>query len=520
MIIINSAAYVNTEFVNEIGLVPPCFLPLGNKKLLYHQVVSLRKFFNEEDIYVSLPRSYKLSVYEKELIETLNIQPVFIPENLSLGMALLYLLNTIIFDDTVVRLLHGDTLLFDFPCDNDVIALSLSDENYKWEKEDSLFGQKNIWCGYFSFSSVKHFVQSLALTEGDFVKAVRAYREKYNSSFFKTTQWLDFGHINTYFKSRAAMTTQRAFNSLKIENGIVWKSGFPCIKIQAESEWFQNIPFIMRKYTPQLLGFGLNEKGEPYYKLEYLPYLPLNELFVNGRNPIEFWNKILRQVFNFMNEARKSLPKGNSSLLKKIEVDALNLYKNKTYDRLHAYSESIELELDSLTKYDGVELPSINSIVHDCINQSIKQQMFPAILHGDLCFSNILFESRADTIKVIDPRGLNFSQELTVYGDQKYDLAKICHSLIGLYDFIISDQFSIINSEKLGYKIIFSNDKRIDNIQEAFLESSFLPKYRTVEIIPLTILLFISMIPLHFDKPERQRAMLINSLRLYKEYVF
>lgn len=519
MIIINSAAYVNSEFVNEIGLVPPCFLPLGNKKLLYHQVNALRDCFNKEDIYVSLPRNYELSIYEQELIEKLDIQLIFVPENLSLGMALLYLLNTIIFDDTVVRLLHGDTLLLDLPRDDDVIALSLSDENYKWEREYDFLGEKSIWCGYFSFSSVRHFVQSLALTEGDFVKAVRTYKEKHSLNFSKTTQWLDFGHVNTYFKSRAAITTQRAFNSLKIENGIVWKSGSPSIKIQAESEWFQTIPFRMRRYTPQLLGVGFTKENAPYYELEYLPYLPLNELFVNGRNPIEFWNKVFRQVFNFMSVARNSFPEDDSNLLKAIKIDALNLYKNKTYDRLYAYVQDVNLDLDSPTKYDGTKLPSINNIVSDCIEKSTKQQVFSAVLHGDLCFSNILFESRADTIKVIDPRGLNFLQELTIYGDQKYDLAKLCHSLIGLYDFIISDQFSILESEQSGYKIIFNNDQRIDSIQKVFLESSFLPEYETVEIIPLTILLFISMIPLHFDKPRRQSAMLINSLRLYKEYI-
>ena len=32
MILINSAAYVNAEFRNEFGAIPPVFLPIGNKK--------------------------------------------------------------------------------------------------------------------------------------------------------------------------------------------------------------------------------------------------------------------------------------------------------------------------------------------------------------------------------------------------------------------------------------------------------------------------------------------------------
>lgn len=30
MILINSSAYVNYEFINEFGAIPPCFLPIGN----------------------------------------------------------------------------------------------------------------------------------------------------------------------------------------------------------------------------------------------------------------------------------------------------------------------------------------------------------------------------------------------------------------------------------------------------------------------------------------------------------
>jgi len=519
MIIINSAAYVNSEFVNEIGLIPPCFLPLGNKKLLYQQVKALRSFFKGESIYVSLPRSYVTSVDENKLIESLNIQIIFIPETLSLGMALLYLLNTIIFDDETVRLLHGDTLLLDFPSENNVVALSTSDENYKWERQDSVSGVRNIWCGYFSFSSVHYFIQSLALTEGDFVKAVRLYDENCKLAFSKVDIWLDFGHINTYFKSRAMITTQRVFNSLKIENGIVWKSGLPIVKIQAEIEWFKKIPSKMKRYTPHLLDTGLTKQNIPYYELEYLPCLPLNELFVNGRNPIGFWNKVLKEISNFMSEARGFYPENDKELLRKVNTDAVNLYEKKTNARLNDYNKTLKLKLDAPMKYDGIETPSINNIVTDCIEKSIKQKVFPAVLHGDLCLSNILFDSRSDTIKVIDPRGINFLEELTIYGDQKYDLAKLCHSFVGLYDFIISDQFSVYFSAELGYQIAFNNDQRIQNLQKAFLEKEFLPGYATAEIIPLTILLFISMVPLHSDKPERQRAMVINSVRLYKEYV-
>ena len=39
------------------------------------------------------------------------------------------------------------------------------------------------------------------------------------------------------------------------------------------------------------------------------------------------------------------------------------------------------------------------------------------------------------------------------------------------------------------------------------------------DIMPLTVLPFLSMLPLHADRPDRQEAMLINASRLYSEYV-
>ena len=74
----------------------PGFLPIGNKKLLTHQISSLREQFSEDiKIVVSLPSTYALSIEESLLLDELNIEPIFVQDGISLGMALLYVLNTI-----------------------------------------------------------------------------------------------------------------------------------------------------------------------------------------------------------------------------------------------------------------------------------------------------------------------------------------------------------------------------------------------------------------------------------------
>jgi hypothetical protein len=143
-------------------------------------------------------------------------------------------------------------------------------------------------------------------------------------------------------------------------------------------------------------------------------------------------------------------------------------------------------------------------------------------MHGDFCLSNILFDSRIDRIKVIDPRGLNAFGEYSSFGDLAYDLAKLTHSILGLYDFIIAGAFDLnfnLDSEKAQFNILIFCDDRIKSIQKRFKDSVLVDKLRPLDVMPLTILLFLSMLPLHADNPKRQLAFLANALYLYENYI-
>jgi len=523
MIIINSAAYVIPEFRTEFGKIPPCLLPIGNKKLIEYQVPMLRKTCSER-IYVSLPEGYELTIDEVQIFSSLDIEPTYVPTQFSLAEALLYVLNTLPTQssaDEPLRLLHGDTLLDDAPWGLDIVAVATSDDDYNWEAETVGLNTPLVWCGYFSFSSPRHFIRSLALSQGDFVKAVRLYSDLKKIELTAIAGWHDLGHVNTYFSSRSKITTQRVFNDLRIENGTVWKSGSPKNKIQAESEWFKKLPVKLRRYTPQLIDSGFcADNNIPYYVLEYLACSPLNEVFVHGRNPDFFWRRIFKLMSGFLIEARSCAAEAiTAEDHAEIIKDSLELYSEKTFARLQEYSNAADLDLNSPVTYGRVTLASIATIADDCIRRTLDLPSIPTILHGDFCFSNILFDSRSVSIKVIDPRGLNQQQKFTLFGDQKYDLAKACHSVVGLYDFIIAGRFQIDHLDGEGSIIRFREDDRLATIQESFLNFEFIPGISGRDILPLTVLLFLSMLPLHSDRPDRQEAMLLNALRLYSEYV-
>lgn len=85
--------------------------------------------------------------------------------------------------------------------------------------------------------------------------------------------------------------------------------------------------------------------------------------------------------------------------------------------------------------------------------------------------------------------------------------------------YIIAGYYKIEESANGSIQIVFDIDDRVLSIHNNFIHSFKLNNLTVREIMPLVILLFLSMLPLHADRPDRQKAMLINALKLYKEYI-
>lgn len=163
MLLINSAAYVSAEFQAEVGVIPPCMLPIGNKKIIEIQVGWIRELFDKEKIILSLPKSYQLDINETNVLSELDVQARYVPDEFTLAEAILYVLNTEVCAlDEEIRLLHGDTLIADIPNDQDVVTIARLPRAYHWQKERLETGEEVIWNGFFSFSDRLNFIKSLA----------------------------------------------------------------------------------------------------------------------------------------------------------------------------------------------------------------------------------------------------------------------------------------------------------------------------------------------------------------------
>lgn len=513
MILINSGAYIIPEFQAEIGRIPPCLLPIGNKKLIEHQVVSLRNFFNEK-IVVTIPISYSLSSDITQLFDELDVVCIQTQDDFSLSESILFALNVIsVSNSEPIRLLHGDTLLLDFQTiKSNCIGVAKSEENYNREKAYTHENITMVWCGFFSFSSKQLLTKSLAIARGDFVAAIKIYDKEISLAYCIFDVWYDLGHVNTYFKSRSKITTERSFNSLDVCDNVLTKRG-ESKKIKAECLWFSTIPNALKIFVPQLIDYQVEIEGCCYYSLEYLPILPLNELFVHGKKEQYEWIFILRKIKDFM------LICGNfdtdTTQKNIIKSDFQSLVYQKTKSRIELYRKCADIDLGRSFLINGKRVPCIDDIVENCSRMVLSLPSSPGVLHGDLCFSNILFDGRSEQLKVIDPRGVNDRGDFTILGDQKYDLAKLTHSVVGLYDYIIAGRYYYHENSPYDLVLEFNLEDSTIALQQDFLTSPFLEELTPQQILPLVVLLFLSMLPLHSDRVDRQKAMLANALRLY-----
>ncbi|UKA06987.1 capsular biosynthesis protein [Photobacterium damselae subsp. damselae] len=523
MFLIMSAQYIGKELQSEFGKLPPSFLPLGNRRLFQHQ---LKLNSGDRDIYLSIPESYEISEFDLFWLNKNGVKIIYTPDDLQLGESLIAAINLSENKlDKSLSLLFGDTLFNEAPCDEDVISISNSKDEYDWTIAKNILSYneaEKLYCqgrsdgavnGFFNFSNPRQLLFALTKSKGDFFNGLRIYQESTKLNTYLANDWMDFGHVNTYYRSKSKFTTQRAFNNLIITKDYIEKSSDKTAKIKSEAKWFCEIPYNLKKYIPQYLGENINGNNFSY-RLEYLYNTSLSELYVFSDVSENSWKNIINLCVNFLKECRLEVCKQ-----KELNVNDLSsLFFEKTNSRLKEFCEYRGIRWDETWNYKG-ELVSILDVLE------MSEKYLPSIdwpmsvMHGDFCFSNILYDTRSQKIKVIDPRGIDANGASTIYGDVRYDIAKLSHSIIGLYDLILAGHYDVsIENNKIELNIYEQSKNK--TVQEYFIH--LVKKEFGISLEQLKamqIQLFLSMLPLHSDDKNRQNALFANAFRLYFEII-
>jgi hypothetical protein len=522
MLLITSGAYVESELASEFGRIPPAFLPVGNRRLYTYQVCQFGRLHDQ--VFLTLPGDFLLDEADALYLREKGVTLFRTTPGATLGTAVHEFLSGARVTGPL-DILYGDTLITDpLREGSDWLAVGHTDEYYNWHHEAPAWGQPGgTWTGLFSFSDAALLRHKLAAA-GDFIAAVGAYdRHIGGLAHWQVSRWLDFGHVHTYFDSKRIMTTQRHFNQLRVADGVVTKSGDDADKIMAEASWFEQAPAQIKPFlAPYIGGNGGNGDLAPSgYQLEYLHLAALNELYVFGRLPERVWRRIFHACDAYLRTASSLAPAehdpADHDSAPLLSDWARQTYLDKTLQRLATYASQADVDLDAPWTLNDRPAPSLRTIAHEAAEALLAAPPVPSFLHGDFCFSNILFDFRAGRVKTIDPRGTDALGRPSRFGDLRYDLAKLAHSVLGLYDFIVAGFYLLqVDGQNLAFRVL---SERCLPVQRLFVHTAFAGREPAQwQCYPAMALLFLSMLPLHADDPRRQQALMANGIRLYMEW--
>ena len=243
---------------------------------------------------------------------------------------------------------------------------------------------------------------------------------------------------------------------------------------------------------------------------------PLNELFVHGRHELAYWNRILVMYEEWFTHAlefgRLGTPKDDLNRIRQ------ELVQHKTHTRLRAFGEKTGFDLNAKVTVNGKQLCSVSDLAEIAIDTAMVLDPIPALVHGDICFSNALYDSRNNRLRFLDPRGIS-SETNSAIGDLRYDIAKLAHSIAGHYDLLIAGNFSAVNEADYSFSFQVHTNNTQDTLAKQFYEGNLFYASQLKEAAKVsladTVLLFLSMLPLHSDRPDRQLAFILNAYRLW-----
>ena len=303
--------------------------------------------------------------------------------------------------------------------------------------------------------------------------------------------------------------TARHFNSISIgRSGYFVKRSVQKEKMQAEHAYLTNLPAAVRPFFPQC-GDYLEEDSHAAYEIEKIPFLDVSKLLVNG------YFSVSQNSLDLMNQVRlyleaKPKEKVNPEDVKKNLND---LFIEKTKKRLNQlFASSHYSLLDAISKQQcHCSIKEVGERYIRHLTQMISHQKSDLIefAHGDLFFGNMLYEPMTQRLKLIDPRGGALMPLI-------YDIAKLSHSALGLYDLMVYGLLKIELKDDIRYALVLSQAQELglSSLQQSFLELVEELHLNLSEVRLYEGALFLSMLPLHADSPKRQACQLLRAIEL------
>ena len=523
--LILSAGKIDDELEKIFGKIPSGLIPINGKPVIFRII---DKLLGEGIKKISITVGYKKDILEKIVSEQYKNQCKleFITTEFDKppGNSIKTAMKSC--SEKKLLIILGDTLI-----DNNLTQLSDNGKNYVITSQK--FGETKNWCvitkkdniideifdkkelprdkkyhalvGCYFFNDVdllknvlNKFMDSEKLEISLIIKKIKEQNKFQTESAEK---WYDVGHLENYFSTKQFVLKTRYFNSLQFDDlgKNVIKTSKNKEKLIDEISWYKEIPEEISKLVPNIIDSTIED--EPFIKLEYIKDPTLSELWLYSDFPSDSWKEIIQDLFSIIQKFRK--------YHKNVTKEEYNsIYFQKTIDRIDQLTRDNKI-FKEIFEQDFI---SVNGkklknwiLIKDEIKKKINTMYNDndnCLIHGDLYFSNILYDSEKKIFKLIDPRGRWGNG---IAGDIKYDIAKIRHSVVGCFDTITNGLYSIKYNEKNEINFIVFESKNYQIICDE-LDKNIKGSWDLDEIKMIEGLLFISMLPLHKDNFERQLA--------------
>jgi hypothetical protein len=494
--VILSGKYADLEITQQYGLIPPSFLPLSGQRLFISQVAFLRKFCTK--VFLTIPLSYELTSHDKENLEAMKVTILRMSPDISINEALIEILTLVRSQNEAICVLYGDTLI-DEKIPINSVTIFRKPEAYSWGRNNGICDYElsqdqyveMMMAGLFFLSDSRLLESAIHRSDGSILNTLDVYSSVKPLVYVPVATWNDFGHLGTLQQSRLFFSESRYFNSVKVSELGVIKQSTNIHKLRAEIAWYENLPVTFKKYTPNLIA-----QTDTDYTISYIPFPTLHELLIFGNLSSSQWMRVFDRLRCFFLDAREFFDPSN-------QIALVDLLKSKTEARCKLFLSSSPL-LKDFDYHQLTEIFSQQNIEFLLNKIRFTDTKFLGVLHGDMCATNIFWDSASDSLMFVDPRGDSTGKSNGLYGDIRYDIAKLYQSFIAGYDGVLSGIIGSATTEESSKMASFAQYSKVD-FSAIFESKLFEPlDLNQTEIAAITTLLMLGLLPLHADRIDRQ----------------
>lgn len=295
----------------------------------------------------------------------------------------------------------------------------------RWKYEDNHFDEERSTeygvAGFFLFRN-KSILKDIP-ESGELVR----WMQKCNMTFdtFSLAGTREFGILEEYKKLTVVKT--RPFNRISIDGGVLTKEP---IDEQGRKLAIRECAWYEKAKEKRIAGIP-----------EIFETNPLKMEYIKGSNIYEY-------SFNY-DEKRKILMSLVNTLKELHSVDSIvsdgasmkEAYYNKTMHRLTKVRNLVPYANERVIRINGRVCRNVFFRADEFEKKldELKAEVF-SFIHGDCTFSNLMIRDSGEPV-LIDPRGYFGHTEL--YGDVRYDWAKLYYSIVGNYDRFNLKKFSL-----------------------------------------------------------------------------